>query len=152
MKKSTNRKSQPYNVEDDEKLPMFEEPTLRMRPINKLPAAVADFSYKKFKRITDQVPFSQAEWAAILHLSERTLQRYAKEEKNFEGIYVDRILQIEKLIKMGLETFDSPEAFYQWLRKRKVINGYEIDFSSLSQSQGIQEIHDQLGRIQHGVF
>ncbi|WP_207496656.1 type II RES/Xre toxin-antitoxin system antitoxin [Aridibaculum aurantiacum] len=152
MKKSTNRKGKPYPTQEDEKLPILEEPTLRMRTINKLPAAVADFPYKKFKKIADMVPFSLAEWATILHLSERTLQRYAKENKNFEGIYVDRILQLESLIEMGLETFDTPEAFYGWLKKPKIINGYEIDFSSLSQSQGIQELHDQLGRIQHGVF
>ena len=98
------------------------------------------------------MPFTMAEWASILHLSERTLQRYAKENKNFEGIYVDRILQVDNLLKMGLETFRSSEALYDWLKKDKIINGYELGFSALSHSQGIQELYDQLGRIQHGVY
>ena len=146
------KKARTYQTNEDEKPNMFEEATLRMRPIRKLPAAVADFSYDQFKKIADTIPFSMAEWASILHLSERTLQRYAKENKSFEGIYVDRILQVENLVKTGMETFKSADAFYDWLKKDKVINGYEIGFSALSHSQGIQEIYDQLGRIQHGVY
>ena len=34
----------------------------------------------------------------MLHLSERTLQRYAKYNTSFEGIYVDRILHLEQMI------------------------------------------------------
>lgn len=152
MKKANEKKGKSYQQHEDEKLNTFEEPMLHMRQIRKLPAAVADFSFKKFKQIADTMPFSMAEWAAMLHLSERTLQRYAKDDKNFEGIYVDRILHLEKLIKMGLETFDSKEAFFEWLKKPKLVNGYELDLSALNHSQGIQELYDQLGRIQHGVY
>ncbi len=98
------------------------------------------------------MPFTLSEWAAILHLSERTLQRYAKDNKNFEGIYVDRILQIDNLITMGLQTFKTPDAFYSWLKTPKEVNGYELDVRALSHSHGLQELQDQLGRIQHGIF
>jgi putative toxin-antitoxin system antitoxin component (TIGR02293 family) len=136
----------------EEELHMVHEPLVEMRSIKKLPAAVADFPYKKFKKIADMMPFTPAEWASILHLSERTLQRYAKDNKSFEGIYVDRILHVENLIEMGLETFNSPDAFYEWLKKPKEVNGYELDLNALSHSQGIQELYDQLGRIQHGIY
>src|SRR5436190_20035006 len=72
-----------------------EEPVAEYKSVKKLPA-LAEFTYKRFERIASQVPFTQKEWSNILHLSERTLQRYAKDNSNFEGIYTDRILHIEE--------------------------------------------------------
>jgi uncharacterized protein (DUF2384 family) len=129
----------------------FAEPEALYRSVQRLPA-VADFPYKKFEKIAAKVPFTQKEWASILHLSERTLQRYSKENKSFEGIYTDRILQIEQLIKTGLETFINADALYQWLKKDKNVLGHQLNFASLNNAQGIQDLIDQLYRIQYGVY
>jgi len=129
-----------------------EEPYVSMPRVNKIQAALADYSYKKFQKVGEKAPFTLAEWANILHLSERTLQRYAKDNKNFEGIYVDRILQIEKLIDVGLEVFTDADALYTWLKKPKAVLGERITFESLYHSDGIYQILEQLGRIKHGVY
>jgi putative toxin-antitoxin system antitoxin component (TIGR02293 family) len=114
--------------------------------------AVTDFPFRKFQKIAEKVPFTQKEWANILHLSERTLQRYAKDNSAFDGIYVDRILLLEQLIESGLETFVDSNALYNWLKKDKIVLGNKINFESLQSSQGINDIIDQLGRIQYGVY
>ena len=113
---------------------------------------VAEFTYRKFKKIADKVPFTQSEWAGILHLSERTLQRYAKNNGSFEGIYTDRILQLQELIDIGLTTFTSPDYFYQWLKKDKLVMGQVLNFQSLASARGIQETIHQLARIQQGIY
>ena len=128
-----------------------EEPAAYI-PAKKQPISGADFSYRKFKKIADLVPFTQTEWANILHLSERTLQRYAKNNSSFEGIYTDRILEMQELIETGLETFSSSDAFYRWLKKDKQILGHNLNFESLYNSRGIIELTDQLARIQYGVY
>lgn len=143
-------KQRKYNS-DSSKIIKVEEPMPQYRSIKRLPV-VADFSYKKFEKIAALVPFTQKEWANILHLSERTLQRYAKDNNSFEGIYVDRILQIEQLINIGLETFVNAEALYAWLRREKKVLGHTLNFESLYNTQGIQDTIDQLGRIQYGVY
>ena len=56
---------------------MVEEPIAEYRSIKILPT-LKEFTYNEFKKISDKTPFTQAEWAAMLHVSERTLQRYAK--------------------------------------------------------------------------
>lgn len=149
MKKS-EKKETFYSNEG--KFTRASEPFVKMQSISKLPTAVADFPYSKFKKIADKVPFTQAEWAQILHLSERTLQRYSKDNKSFEGIYVDRILQLEKLINLGLETFTDAEALYRWLKRKKIVLGYELSFESLFHTEGINATTDEIGRIQHGVY
>jgi putative toxin-antitoxin system antitoxin component (TIGR02293 family) len=140
------------NKYTERKLNKVEEPILMpYRPVKRLPA-IADFPYSKFAKIAARVPFTQKEWASILHLSEKTLQRYSKDNKSFEGIYVDRILHLEQLIDLGLETFTDADALYRWLKKEKKVLGQTLNFESLFSSQGIQDITDQIGRIQYGVY
>ena len=128
-----------------------EEPLAAYLPVKKL-VAVADYSYKKLKKIIDLVPFTQSEWANMLHLSERTLQRYAKNNSSFEGIYTDRILLLQEMINIGLETFTDADAFYRWLKKDKLVLGQKLNFESLYSDRGIQEIIDQISRIQYGIY
>ena len=59
------------------KISKVEEPVIEYRPMKKTPI-VLDFPYRKFEKIAVLVPFTQKEWANILNLSERTLQRYSK--------------------------------------------------------------------------
>lgn len=145
------KKIKPKKYKPADKTTMAAEPMPVFKSIRMIPV-VADFPYRKFERIADRIPFTQKEWASILHLSEKTIQRYAKDNKNFEGIYVERILQMQELIEMGLETFTSAEAFYRWLKRDKPVLGELITFDSLKSSGGIRLIIDQLGRIQHGVY
>ena len=128
-----------------------EEPVIEYGSLRKIPV-VTDFPYKKFEKIAAMVPFTQREWANILHLSERTLQRYAKDNISFEGMYADRILHIEQLIQTGLETFVNADAFYRWLKREKQVLGETVNFESLYSTRGIQNVIDQLGRIQYGVY
>jgi putative toxin-antitoxin system antitoxin component (TIGR02293 family) len=128
-----------------------EEPLIPYTPVKKQ-VMVADYTYKKLKKITELVPFTQSEWANMLHLSERTLQRYAKNNSSFEGIYTDRILLLQKMIELGLDTFTNAATFYSWLKKDKPVLGQKLNFESLYSDRGIQEIIDQLNRIQYGVY
>lgn len=128
-----------------------EEPVAAYLPVKK-PVTVTDYTYKKLKKIADLVPFTQSEWANMLHLSERTLQRYAKNNSSFEGIYTDRILLLQEMIELGLETFVDADAFYRWLKKEKTVLGQTLNFGSLYSDRGIQEAIDQISRIQHGVY
>lgn len=129
--------------------PKAEEPAPAYAP---KPVSVADYTYKKLKKLIDLVPFTQAEWANMLHLSERTLQRYAKNNSSFEGIYTDRIVLLQEMIRLGLETFSDAAAFYTWLKKEKSSMGHTLSFESLYSERGIQEVVNQLNRIQYGVY
>lgn len=136
----------PSRIMEESAMPYMPAPKPSTTPM------IAEFTYRKFKKIADKVPFTQSEWAGILHLSERTLQRYAKNNSSFEGIYTDRILQLQELIELGLTTFTSPENFYQWLKKDKLVMGQLLNFQSLTSARGIQETIHQLARIQQGIY
>jgi len=150
MKKRAKKRQQ-KELEDDLTANMMQEPVAIYRPVKIIPGNQS-FSYSKFEKIARRIPFTQREWASILHLSEKTLQRYAKDNKSFEGIYVDRILHLESLIDMGLEVFTDANAFYDWLKKDKRVLGELLNFDSLKTTNGIELVKNQLGRILHGVY
>jgi AraC-like DNA-binding protein len=88
----------------------LQEPLVNFMPVKQMPV-VKDFNYKEFKKIADKVPFTMQEWSQILHISERTLQRYAKANSNLPFSVVDRVLQIHKVIKRGIEVFGDLDKF-----------------------------------------
>lgn len=113
---------------------------------------VKDFNYKEFKKLADKVPFSLQEWSQILHISERTLQRYSKANSNFPFTIVDRLLQIDKVIKRGTEVFGNLDKFISWLRSKPYMLEGRLSFESLVSIEGINMVLTQLGRIEHGVL
>ncbi len=149
MKKK--EKNTPYKQHTT--LSKAEEPMPAYRSVKAIPQVkVKDFNYNEFKKIAEKTPFTQAEWASILHLSERTLQRYAKNNGSFAPINAERALQLEKVIKEGEFTFGKVENFYNWLKRNPYMLEGNLSFDSLTSYEGIQKVLTQLGRIQHGLF
>jgi len=109
-----------------------------------------DFLYTDFKKIADKAPFTVGEWADILHISERTLHRYAKDNSSFNGMQIERIFHIEKLIDLG-NTMFGKEGFKNWLIFKPFSLHLQKPIDMLNSYQGIQEVIDLLGRIQHGI-
>lgn len=113
---------------------------------------VKDFTFDDFKRIAAKVDFTQKEWADVLHISERTLQRYANDNGSFNTGVIDRILQINKVLQRGREVFGSYEKFNLWLRGDPYMLEGRLSLHSLASIEGINNVLTQLGRIEHGIF
>lgn len=122
------------------------------RPAPKAAAAVKDFDYREFRELADAAPFTLSEWASFLHLSERTLQRYAKSNGVFGGMQAERALQIERLVKEGKLALGSEKKFYQWLQSEPATLEGPISIASLTSIDGIQQVLQELKRIQHGLL
>lgn len=145
------KKEKITNYKPNDTSSKLEEPIAVYRSVKVLPQ-VKDFTYTEFKKIADKSPFTQSEWAAILHVSERTLQRYAKSNGSFATINAERAVQIDKVLKEGKITFGKIENFYNWLKKNPYMLEGNLSLNSLTSYEGIQKVLTQLGRIQHGLF
>ena len=111
-----------------------------------------DITFNDFKKIADKTDFTQKEWSDILHISERTLQRYSKENTVFGFSVADRILQINKVFERGLEVFGSYAKFNLWLRGNPYMLEGRLSLHSLASIEGINNILTQIGRIEHGIL
>ncbi|SHK64305.1 type II RES/Xre toxin-antitoxin system antitoxin [Epilithonimonas mollis] len=109
-------------------------------------------SFKIFDNITKKFPFTMQEWADFLHISAKTLSRYQKEEKSFDTLQSEKILQIEILYKRGEEVFGSADGFLIWLQTENMALGRTKPQDLLGSSFGISLLMDELTRIEHGIL
>lgn len=109
-----------------------------------------EFTY--LNSISDRIHFTLEDWASYLHLSERTIQRYKKEKKNFDTIYSEKIVQIDLLYKKGAEIFGSETNFNTWMDTKSIPLGSVKPKELLDTTYGINLVADELGRIEHGIF
>ena len=129
----------------------FEEPEVLYGPIKNI-KITKDFTYNDFKKIAAKTDFTQKEWSDILHISERTLQRYSKDNSAFSFSVTDRILQINKIFERGQEVFGSYKRFNSWLRENPNMLEGPLSIQSLASFEGINNVLTQIGRIEHGIL
>lgn len=108
--------------------------------------------FDKFQSMVSEYPFSMEEWSSFLHLSERTLQRYKKEDKNFDALQSEKILQISLLYQRGVEVFGDKENFDVWLDLPSIALGNIKPKELLDNAFGISLLEEELTRIEHGVL
>ena len=130
----------------------LEEPELMYIRSVRVISSTKKFTYSEFKKIAEKTPFTQSEWAAMLHVSERTLQRYAKNNSSFAPINAERFVQIVQVIHRVKKVFGSVDAFYDWIHSQPTMLEGELSINSLTSHEGIQKILIQIGRIEHGIL
>jgi putative toxin-antitoxin system antitoxin component (TIGR02293 family) len=135
---------------DEEVSNIINEPEV-FYEVTKKTISSKEFAYNDFEKILEKAPFTLAEWATMLHVSERTLQRYAKNKSSFAAIQTERILMIDNVLKEAKITFGKTENFYTWLKRKPYMVDGNISLEGLSTYEGIQNVLTQLGRIQNGI-
>jgi putative toxin-antitoxin system antitoxin component (TIGR02293 family) len=119
---------------------------------NRLVQLVRDgVQYTIFSKLLKSISFSIQEWSSFLHISERTMQRYQKENKTFDISSSEKIIQITILYEFGVSVFGNKENFDSWLVSKNIALGAKpIDF--LDTVFGIEIINNELIKIEHGIF
>ena len=151
MKKITSTKK-PVAYKPNAAISKVEEPTSLYNRTVKILPSVKDFTYNEFKKIAEKTPFTQAEWAAMLQVSERTLQRYAKNNGSFAPINAERFVQINHVLSRGKKVLGSIDNFYEWIHSNPPMLEGDLSFASLTSFEGIQRVLTQMGRIEHGIL
>ncbi len=109
-------------------------------------------SFNEFEKIVGNAPFSLAEWANYLQLSERTIQRNQKEKKSFQPIQSERIIELIMLYEYGVDVFGDKDNFNVWLKSKSIALGGRTPKELLDTKFGVGMVKDELGRIEHGVL
>jgi len=144
------KKKKKYN--NNKEKPMMAEEPMAIYNIRKNVPSLQNFTFNDFKKIADKVDFTQNEWSDILHISERTLQRYGHAYGTFNTGIIDRILQINKVFERGKEVFGNYERFNLWLRGNPYMLEGQLSLYSLASFDGINNVLTQIGRIEHGIL
>ncbi len=95
--------------------------------------------------------FTMSQMAALLPVTERTIQRYAP-RKHFNRVVSEQILQIAEVAARGTEVFEDRNKFLAWMDHPNRALADKTPLSLLNSRFGAEMVLDELGRIEHGVF
>ena len=105
-------------------------------------------TFSDFLQIVHESLLTMQEWAEILHVDARTLQRYRVGNLTFAPLQSEKILEIKILNKLGAETFGDAVRFDTWLNAKNISLGGVRPKDLLDNAFGIALIKDELIRIQ----
>lgn len=108
-------------------------------------------SKKTLTTLAKQIALTLEEIAKVLHISERTLQRY-EPTTLVKTEYADRAIELARLYERGIAVLGSQNAFNSWLKTPNYALGNEIPLQLLDTHIGFTMVFDVLGHIEHGIF
>src|ERR1700748_2468297 len=101
--------------------------------------------------LAKKISLTLQEFANIMHISERTLQRY-EDDTIIKTEYTEKAIELARLYTRGEEVFGSLDKFKQWMKTPLHVFKGETPVSLLYTSIGFDMIFKELGRIEHGIF
>ena len=108
--------------------------------------------FSLFNVIQDYTPFSENDWADILEISTKSLQRYRQTSKQFKSLQSEKIIEMAEVTKARLEVFEDMEEFKLWLNVPNFSLGKLAPMELLKDSYGKEMVLSELTRINHGIF
>lgn len=108
--------------------------------------------YSFFHLIQDYTPFTEADWAKILDISTKSLQRYKQSARSFKPIQSEKIIEMAEVTHVGLDVFGNMEKFKLWLHTPNFSLGGEKPITLLHDSYGKELVITELISINHGIF
>ncbi len=106
-----------------------------------------------FQTIKESAPFSDMEWADLLNISTKSLQRYQNDPTHvFKPIHSEKIMEMTEVSLLGQDVFDTPEQFAEWLKTPSLALGKMKPTELLKNSYGKEMVVDELHCIDHGIF
>lgn len=108
--------------------------------------------YSLFDLIQSVSPFSEGDWAAILDISLKSLQRYKQSAKTFKPLQSEKIVEVAEVTREGLEFFGDAEKFRRWLNTPSLALGKAKPKDLLKSSYGKELVLGELVRMEHGIF
>lgn len=109
-------------------------------------------TYALFEEIQKLSSLTNKDWADILNISLRSLQRYKEQNQLFKPIQSEKILELGEIFILGNEVFGDPEKFKLWLETPNFALGSVIPSSLLADSYGQELLINELTRINYGIL
>jgi putative toxin-antitoxin system antitoxin component (TIGR02293 family) len=108
-------------------------------------------SKKALVSLVKQISLTIQEVANIMHISERTLQRYTPSTL-IKTEHAEKAIELARLYQRGTEVFGTLDNFNDWMKTPNYTLNGETPLNLLDTSIGFELILQTLGRIEYGVF
>lgn len=153
---TSEMKTEKDYIENEEANNIVNEPIMAFdRPMNSISEMIQfsrnGINMQYLTNLSQKLSLSLQEMGEILHVSLRTLQRYAP-SKILDTDASAKALNLANLQAHGIEVFGTEIHFNEWLRTKVPSLGNKTPLSFLDTPFGFTLIDQTLGRIEHGIF
>jgi putative toxin-antitoxin system antitoxin component (TIGR02293 family) len=121
-----------------------------MSPRVPVEIVAAGLPYSLVESLCMRLDLSVEELCRLLPISRRTLARYRG--KTLDSRLSDHLMMIEQVFKRAVEVLGSLDNARIWLKTPNYAFSYQRPLDYLATFTGSQELLDELGRLQHGIF
>ncbi len=116
-------------------------------------AVKAGVPYVVWEEVKNNSIFDDYDWAGLLGVNVRTLQRYKNQKGfKFQTLQGEKIFEVAEVMNLGNEVFNDNSRFYSWLNTPSYALGNYKPIELLDTSYGIEIVKSELLAIEYGVF
>lgn len=109
--------------------------------------------YIVWEEVKSNSIFDDNDWAGLLGVNVRTLQRYKNQKGfKFQTLQGEKIFEVAEVMSLGKEVFNDNSKFYSWLNTPSYSLGDVKPIELIDTSYGIEIIKSELYAIDYGVF
>jgi putative toxin-antitoxin system antitoxin component (TIGR02293 family) len=108
-------------------------------------------SKRRAAALAESINLSVSDLCYVLHISERTWQRYSLADKLAVELS-EKVILLENLSQFGAVVLESKITFGKWLKSEIQALNFKTPLSFLDTAFGFQLVSSLLGRIEHGVY
>jgi len=115
-------------------------------------AIAVGIPYSLFDKIQKRSPYSVVEWAELLDISYKSLQRYQATNARFKSIHSEKIFEYAEVFKYGMDFFSDFESLRKWLDEETIAFGGMRPIDFMKSSYGKELVIERLVNFEHGIF
>lgn len=108
--------------------------------------------YSLFEKIQKRSPYTVKEWAELLDISYKSMQRYQASNGRFKPIHSEKIFEFAEVFEVGMEFFGNKESFKEWLGDKTIAFGGMRPIDCMKSSYGKELVVERLVNFEHGIF
>lgn len=127
---------------------MAAEPSTTGEWVQRIQTGLPAASALAFK---DALKLTQAELAALLGISARTLARWDPAKSRLDPVSGDRLVRSARLYAIAAEVLEDAEAAANWLKAPQRALGGAVPLELAHTDVGARAVEALLGRMEHGV-
>ncbi len=109
-------------------------------------------TYEVVKRISRRFSLKKSELTDILGISERTLQRYEKQNQILKPALADRLERFQRITQQALDLFEDEGETRRWLSTPKDYLIGKTPLEALATDSGCKKVEELLYRAEYGIF
>lgn len=108
-------------------------------------------SKNELKNIKDVINLDYDALSKILSVSRATLLT-KKPTQKFDQSTSEKIMLLADIVSYGLNVFEDKHRFNDWLKRPNKALGEQSPLDKMDTVYGIQEVKNEIGRIEYGVY